>query len=130
MSIVHVAVGVVINAKGEICIALRPEGKHLAGYWEFPGGKVEANESVFTALQRELKEELGIDIRDAKPLTEINFQYPEKTVCLDVHTVTEFSGEAQGQEQQEIAWVWPEDLHNYRFPEANDAIIRAIHQAG
>lgn len=129
MSTVHVAVGVVINSEGAICIALRPEGKHLAGYWEFPGGKVEQGESVFKALQRELKEELAIDIHAAERLTEINFNYPEKTVCLDVHTVREFSGEAKGQEQQEVLWVRPEDLKNYRFPEANQAIIQAILQA-
>ncbi len=124
---VHVAVGVIVNSQSEICIALRQEGKHLAGYWEFPGGKVEAHESVQEALVRELHEELAIDVLSSSPLTVIHFDYPGKTVCLDVHWVKEFGGEAQGNEKQKIKWVLPEDLSNYQFPEANVEIINAIH---
>lgn len=124
----HVAVGVIVNSKGEICIALRPEGKHLAGYWEFPGGKVESDESVQEALARELHEELAINVHGSSPLTKIHFEYPEKNVCLDVHWVKDFSGEAQGKEQQVIKWVSPESLSDYQFPEANVTIIKAIRE--
>ncbi len=126
MSFIHVAVGVIVNPKKEICISLRQKGQHLAGCWEFPGGKIEPDESTFQALKRELHEELGLDVLSSIPLITINFEYPEKHVCLDVHTVTEFSGEAIGKEKQEVRWVLPQDLKKYTFPEANKAIIDAI----
>ncbi len=129
MSSIRVAVGVIVNQKKEICISLRQTGQHLAGCWEFPGGKLESNESVFQALKRELYEELGLDVFSSTSLITINFEYPEKSVCLEVHTVTQFSGEAIGKEQQEIRWVLPRDLNKYTFPEANKAIIEAILQA-
>ncbi len=126
MKRLHVAVGVIFNRAQEVCIARRPEGKHLAGLWEFPGGKVEAGESVFAALKRELYEELAITIQDASPLIKIDFQYPEKLVCLDVYTVDVFSGVAEGRELQEVRWVKKSELRNYHFPEANVAILNAI----
>lgn len=123
---VHVAVGVIVNDAGEVCIARRPEGKHLAGLWEFPGGKVEHGESVFEALKRELNEELAITIKGAAPLVKIDFQYPEKSVCLDVHIVQNFSGVAHGRESQEVRWVKKDKLQGYDFPEANEAILEAL----
>ncbi|MFL0801739.1 MAG: 8-oxo-dGTP diphosphatase MutT [Agarilytica sp.] len=128
MSSIRVAVGVIVNQKNEICISLRQKGQHLAGCWEFPGGKIEADESVFQALKRELYEELGLDVLSSTPLTTINFEYPEKHVCLEVHSVRQFSGEAIGKEQQEVRWVLPLDLPKYTFPEANKAIIDTILQ--
>ncbi len=128
MSSIRVAVGVIVNQESEICISLRQKGQHLAGCWEFPGGKIESGESVFQALKRELHEELGLDVFSATPLITIKFEYPEKNVCLEVYTVTQFSGEAIGKEQQEIRWVLPRDLNKYTFPEANKAIVDAILQ--
>ncbi|MFL0810598.1 MAG: 8-oxo-dGTP diphosphatase MutT [Agarilytica sp.] len=126
MDIVRVAVGVIINPQYQVCIALRPKGKHLAGYWEFPGGKIEQEESVGDALKRELFEELAIDVKSSEPFTDIHFEYPEKKVCLHVHLVREFGGEAKGQEFQEVRWVEISQLAEYQFPEANLTILKAL----
>ncbi len=127
--IVHVAVGVIEDGDGKICIALRPKGKHLEGYWEFPGGKVESGESVQSALARELLEELSIAIESTQPLIEIKHQYPTKTVFLDVHVVNKFTGNASGKEGQEVRWVKKSELTQFQFPDANKEIINAILQA-
>lgn len=126
MPSVHVAVGVIFDSTGKICIAKRPPGKHLSGLWEFPGGKVESGETTFVALQRELEEELSIHIHSSQPLMQIEFAYPGKTVLLDVHTVDDFSGRVFGRENQVVEWVNAEELSDYPFPEANQRIIEAI----
>jgi len=125
-STVHVAVGVIFDAQQKICIAKRPDGKHLAGLWEFPGGKVEEGESVQQALKRELYEELAITINGSKEFIQIRHQYPTKTVLLDVHTVHQFDGEASGSEGQVIQWAELSQLDKYSFPEANKEIIQAL----
>lgn len=126
IKVVHVAVGVIINADGKICLAKRPLGKPFAGLWEFPGGKVEAGESVFQALVRELDEELGILPLQSTPLIKIEHSYPELSVLLDVHTIEQFEGEAQGRERQELRWIQRSELHNFEFPAANKAIVEAL----
>ncbi|MFA0812076.1 8-oxo-dGTP diphosphatase MutT [Microbulbifer epialgicus] len=128
-SVVHVAVGVVCRDDGKILIARRPDHLHMGGRWEFPGGKVESGESVQQALSRELLEEVAIEATDLKPLVEIRHEYPEKTVLLDTWQVTAFSGEAEGREGQETAWVAVDELDHYQFPDANQAIIEAIKAA-
>ena len=120
---IHVAVGVIVNAQQQVLIAKRPQHAHQGGLWEFPGGKVEANESVFEALTREIKEEVGIDIQQAQALMMIEHDYGDKKVVLDVYLSTDFAGEANGLEGQEIAWVAKHELKNYAFPAANSAII-------
>lgn len=122
----HVAVGIVRNRDGCVLIAQRRTGQHLAGCWEFPGGKVEAGESVFHALTRELKEEVGIGVLGASPMLRISHQYPAKKVLLDVWQVTSFSDEPVGREGQSVAWVAPDALGSFRFPEANAAIVNAL----
>lgn len=124
--IVHVAVGVIVGSDGAILIAKRPDKTHQGGLWEFPGGKVESGESLFEALQRELKEELAIDITATTPLIKIRHDYGDKIVLLDVHKVNHFSGDPKGNEGQPVAWVLPENLHDYEFPAANRPIITAI----
>ena len=126
VKVVHVAVGVVINAQQQILIALRPEHAHQGGLWEFPGGKVERGESVQQALARELEEELGIQAVSFSPLTEIHHDYGDKQVHLDVWWVNQFEGIAEGREGQPLKWVSAEGLKNYSFPEANKPIIDAI----
>ena len=116
---IHVAAAVIHDERGRILIALRPEHLHQGGLWEFPGGKVEAGEDSRRALARELKEELGIHVDKAHPLILIPYRYPDREVLLDVWCVDRFSGEAHGREGQEIAWVLPGDLSQYRFPPAN-----------
>ncbi|WP_445356748.1 8-oxo-dGTP diphosphatase MutT [Microbulbifer sp. ANSA002] len=124
--VIHVAVGVVRRSDGKILIARRPDHLHMGGRWEFPGGKVESGESVQQALTRELLEEVAIEVDQLQPLVEIQHEYAEKTVFLDTWQVTAFSGEAQGREGQETAWVAVQELNNYQFPDANQAIIEAI----
>ncbi len=124
--VVHVAVGVVRNEKGELLIAQRPDHLHQGGCWEFPGGKVESNESTEQALYRELKEELAIEVTQAEPLIVIPFEYSEYHVVLNVWQVMQFTGDPLGQEGQPIAWVSEAQLGEFTFPEANRAIITAI----
>ncbi|MGL5393494.1 MAG: NUDIX domain-containing protein, partial [Shewanella sp.] len=92
---VHVAVGIIINADAHILLAKRPDHLHQGGKWEFPGGKVEAGESVTAALIRELKEELNLSVQACSPFMLLSYDYPDKQVLLDIHTVEDFSGEPQ-----------------------------------
>ncbi|GAA5523919.1 8-oxo-dGTP diphosphatase [Microbulbifer aestuariivivens] len=124
--VIHVAVGVILGADGRILIARRPDHQHMGGRWEFPGGKVEAGETVQEALVRELREEIAIEAEALHPLTEIYHDYGEKSVLLDTWWVTAFSGEAAGREGQEIRWVGRAELGSYQFPDANQAIIDKI----
>ena len=125
---VHVAVAVIVdqNDSNKILIAKRPDHVHKGGLWEFPGGKVEQGEHVFEALARELEEELAIFVLQAEPLINIQHDYPEKSVLLDVWKVTEFSGDAKGNEGQAIEWVSVSQLNEYSFPEANNLIISEL----
>lgn len=122
----HVAVGIVFNSHNEILIAKRPLNKYKAGLWEFPGGKLEYNESVFQALQRELKEEVNIEVISAEPLLKVQHDYKDRIVLLDTWLVTRFLGEAIGQEEQMIRWVKPDLLNQFEFPEGNQLIIQKI----
>ena len=125
---VHVAVAVIVNSKKQVLLALRQAHQHQGDLWEFPGGKVEQDESVFAALVREAKEELSITILSAKPLIKIAHDYSDKSVLLDVWTVTEFEGIAQGCEGQSLRWCTINDLTDDDFPAANVAIINALRQ--
>jgi len=123
---IHVAVGVVENHKQEVMIAKRATASHQGGLWEFPGGKVEDGESVEMALQRELKEELGICIEKISPLIKIHHDYPDLSVLLDVWKIESFHGEPTGLQGQPLRWVSIDGLHDYDFPVANQPIITAI----
>lgn len=125
IEIVHVAVGV-IKKNNAIFICKRADEQHQGGLWEFPGGKVEAGESVFIALKRELIEEVGLTIHSSSQLMVIEHDYGDKCVKLDVHVVSNFSGEAHGAEGQPSEWVAISELENYDFPEANAEIIEKI----
>ena len=125
IEIVHVAVGV-IKKNNAIFICKRADEQHQGGLWEFPGGKVEAGESVFVALKRELIEEVGLTIHSSSQLLVIEYDYGDKCVKLDVHVVSNFSGEAHGAEGQPSEWVAISELENYDFPEANAEIIEKI----
>ncbi len=125
MKRVHVAAAVIRGTDGKILIARRADSQHQGGLWEFPGGKVEAGESVEAALGRELKEELGIVVQAARPLIKVQHDYPDKHVLLDVWEVSAFTGEPHGAEGQPLAWVSPRELAQYAFPEANQPIVTA-----
>lgn len=118
-------VAAVIRKNGRVLLARRAKHKHQGGLWEFPGGKIEIDETPEAALKRELKEELAIDVVKASPLFQTSHQYPEYAVHLDIWEVTDFSGEAIGAEGQEVTWVLPKNLLQYDFPEANKAIVTA-----
>ena len=102
--IIDVVVGVLRNADGEYLFTQRPAGKPMAGYWEFPGGKVESGESHQQALQRELIEELGITIRNGTPWRTVEHVYPHAHVLLHFIIVTEWDGEPHGREAQDLHW--------------------------
>ena len=129
---IHVAVGVIFDNQqsDQILIAKRPQHLHQGGLWEFPGGKVAAGETVDQALERELFEELGITVTQSQPLMQIEHNYSDKQVFLDIWTVTQYSGEARGLEGQECRWVAMQQLlcveSKYQFPEANKAILEKL----
>jgi 8-oxo-dGTP diphosphatase len=101
---VDVAVGVLIDREGRFLVTSRPIGKVYAGHWEFPGGKVEAGETIEAALQRELHEELGITIADPKPWMTTLHDYPHALVRLHFCKVFEWHGEFEMREAQQMAW--------------------------
>lgn len=125
---VHVAVGVVVDARGCILVAKRPLDAHQGGLWEFPGGKVELNETVQQALARELLEELGVEVLSAAPLLIIEHDYGDKSVLLDVWWVDVFGGVPVGREGQPWQWVEVSALRDLEFPAANKAIVAAVTQ--
>lgn len=125
-NIVHVAVAVIKNENGQYFIAKRHEDSHQGNLWEFPGGKVENNETVINALKRELFEEIGITLLQASPLIQIHHDYEDKSVLLDVWLVDMFDGKAFGKEGQKTCWVKQDDLSLYEFPAANLPILKAI----
>lgn len=123
---IHVAVGVILDAKGQVLVARRADQQHLGGLWEFPGGKVEAGETVQQALSRELKEEIAIDVMQSRPLCRIEHNYPGKAVLLDVWIVDRFSGTPTGLENQPLRWLPTSQLEPAEFPQANRLIIRRL----
>lgn len=123
---VHVVVGVIPNSKNEILVTQRPPQKSYSGYWEFPGGKKEANENAYQALVRELKEELDIEVLAAEPWKTLKYSYPERVVELDLWIVTRFHRDPQGMEQQAFQWVALDELRNIDFLPANKTILPEI----
>lgn len=103
-SLVQVAVGVLVRHDGAFLLTSRPEGKAYAGYWEFPGGKLEAGETVEQALRRELQEEIGITIHNCTLWKTERIDYPHALVQLNFCKVTQWSGELQMLESQSFAW--------------------------
>ncbi|MGH8505700.1 MAG: Nudix family hydrolase [Stenotrophobium sp.] len=124
--LIAVAAGVLCNAAGEVLIAQRPAGKIAAGLWEFPGGKIESGETPYQALVRELGEELGVQVRQARPLIRVTHDYSDRRVLLDTWCVTAFDGEPHGREQQALAWVMPSRLREYPLLAADHPIVTAL----
>jgi 8-oxo-dGTP diphosphatase len=121
----HVVAAVIVNRSQQVLLAKRPLDRHQGGLWEFPGGKVEHSEDARTALARELHEELGIVVQDARPLIKVCHEYPDKSVLLDVWRVSGFGGEPHGREGQPIEWVSQQELPDRDFPAANRPIVTA-----
>lgn len=124
--IIHVAAAVLIRPDGTFLLAQRPSDKAYAGYWEFPGGKIEAGETALQALYRELDEELGIAVTRAYPWLNRVFTYPHATVHLHFFRVFEWHGEAYGREGQRLSWQAPDAVHVTPLLPANLPILRAL----
>jgi 8-oxo-dGTP diphosphatase len=123
---IHVVAGALRDSAGRILIAQRPRGRHMAGRWEFPGGKLAAGEDALEGLRRELSEELGVVVRDARPLIQLRHEYPDRRVLLDVWQVTRYEGEPRSLDQQALAWVLPDDLPRQDLLEADRGIVTAL----
>ncbi|MCA3441669.1 MAG: 8-oxo-dGTP diphosphatase MutT [Rhodobacter sp.] len=121
MKIVLVSAVALIDADGRVLLAQRPEGKSMAGLWEFPGGKVEPGETPEAALIRELKEELGIDTWQSclAPLTFASHAYPEFHLLMPLFACRRWQGAATPREGQTLAWVRPAALRDYPMPPAD-----------
>lgn len=124
---VHVAVGV-IKCENKIFLTKRLADAHQGGKWEFPGGKVETGETVHQALARELKEEVAIEVLTCTPLMQINYDYGDKKVLLDVFVVDNFTGETRALEGQQGGWFTLAEFSSLHFPAANQAIIEKLQQ--
>ena len=130
MKQVHVAVAVAV-VNEDVLIARRPDDKHQGGLWEFPGGKVEPGETTAEALVRELDEEVALPVatEHMSPLMEIPFNYPDRSVLLEVLWVDVPMNNAllaHGAEGQEVRWVHYSKLADFQFPEANGPILDAV----
>lgn len=119
----HVVVGIVVGPTQNILISKRPSHKIKGGYWEFPGGKIEKNETPVEALGRELKEEVGIEVQASRLLFQHPHEYLEYNTLLEVFLVTKFLGEPTGLEGQEVRWISRYGFSHYDFLEANHKII-------
>ena len=118
-------VAAVIERDGKLLITRRPEGSHLSGLWEFPGGKPQPGETFEQALRREIDEELGAEVSVGERLETIEWQYPDKRVRL-VFFRCDVRGEPRPLEGQEMAWVTPAELARYEFPPADAALIQRL----
>jgi 8-oxo-dGTP diphosphatase len=123
---IHVVAGAIADADGRVLIAQRPRGRHMAGRWEFPGGKLAEGEDPLAGLRRELAEELGVTVREARPLIRLRHDYPDRRVLLDVWQVTAYDGEPQALDAQALAWVRPDELPRHDMLEADRAIVTAL----
>ncbi len=122
----EVSIAIVKNAENQFLISLRPKTVHQGGKWEFPGGKVAANELPEQAMYRELFEEVGLQAEDYQLLVSKFFDYGDAALNLHFYLVTQFSGTAQGREGQPIKWVSKAELASYEFPAANRTVIEQL----
>jgi 8-oxo-dGTP diphosphatase len=123
---ITVVAGVIRDSSGKVLLARRPAGRHMAGLWEFPGGKAHDGEAPAAALERELAEELDIEVAVGEPLT---FSVHEETglrILLLFYEAAISSGEPRPREGQEIAWVSPADLRRYPTPPADAGLVERL----
>ncbi len=128
MDRVRVAAGVIRREDGRVLVSRRPPGKHMAGAWEFPGGKVRPPETPRQTLTRELREELGIVVRRAEELMRYEQAYPDRLIELNFFTVEEYQGAPSGMEAQAIAWELPEHLGDLGFLPADRPLVELLIQ--
>ena len=125
MKTVMVSAVALIDIDGRVLIAQRPEGKSMAGVWEFPGGKVEAGETPELALMRELEEELGIETWESclAPLTFASHTYDDFHLLMPLFACRKWKGTPHGKEGQNLKWVRVNELKNYPMPPADEPLI-------
>jgi 8-oxo-dGTP diphosphatase len=125
VKVVLVAACALIDADGRVLIAQRPQGKSMAGLWEFPGGKVEAGERPEMSLIRELREELGIVVKEEclAPLTFASHLYSDFHLLMPLYVCRRWQGIVEPREAQKLKWVRPNDLRNYPMPPADEPLI-------
>ena len=123
-----VSAAALINSDGQVLLAKRPEGKNMAGMWEFPGGKVHNNETPEAALVRELKEELGVITSTGClwPLTFASYGYPDFHLLMPVYGCRVWEGTPHGKEGQELVWVKKEQFKDYPMPPADIALVQNL----
>lgn len=126
--VVFVVAAAIIDADGRILIAQRPEGKAMAGLWEFPGGKVGSDETPEFALMRELKEELDIDTRPCcfSPIAFASHGYDDFHLMMPLFVCRVWKGQPQGKEGQKFKWVYKHELFDYEMPEADIPLVTQI----
>ena len=125
-AVIHVVAGAVLDAAGRVLIAQRPKLTHLAGGWEFPGGKLEPGEDRVAGLARELREEIGITIGAPRPLIRVRHAYPTRAVLLDVWVVRRYSGEPRGLDGQALRWCTQDELATADLLPADKPIVAAL----
>ena len=124
--VMHVLAGVMLDSVGRVLLAQRPTGKHLAGLWEFPGGKLESGESPLAALARECREELGIELQHAEPLIRVPWQYGERSLLLDAWQIQQWRNTPQSQEGQALQWQRPARVDPAMLAPADRPILQAL----
>jgi 8-oxo-dGTP diphosphatase len=125
VKIVLVAACALVDTDGRVLLAERPAGKSMAGLWEFPGGKIEAGERPEETLIRELKEELGIDVREPclAPLTFASHAYPDFHLLMPLYVCRRWEGTVVAKEGQQLKWVRPNKLREYPMPPADEPLV-------
>ena len=126
----RVVAAALFDERGRVLIAQRPAGKHLAGRWEFPGGKIADGETEQAALARELGEELGVVPLQSEPLMSLVHDYPDRRVDLHLHVVSRFVGEARGLDGQALRWVSLAALPQQDLLEADAPFVEALQRRG
>ncbi len=125
-AVMHVMAGLLLGADGRVLLAQRPPGKHLAGMWEFPGGKREPGETPLAALARELREELGITLQHAEPLVALPWNYGERELLLDAWRVEAWTGEPHPLEGQALQWQFPTRVDMGLLTPADRPILQTL----
>ena len=123
---IHVIAGALFDQQDRVLIAQRPPGKHMAGGWEFPGGKLETGEAPLDGLKRELREELGVEVHDANPLIAYEHAYADRSVLLDLWLVSRFTGQPASLDNQALQWVRLDELETVGLLEADRPMIAAL----